>query len=350
MQTTTIVSWNQPQIGPVIQKLQSSTASVHTSTHSDIIKLFAATRRVDYFPVIVTASDLDDNPNYCAHNATILATQVCFSTVNQPNQWLCYDFQGVQVTPFQYVIRSGPFIAGSAHPRHWVVEGSVSGTIWTELDHRDDENTLNGANLTVRFGIPTQHRHQFRLIRIRQTGLNHCGNNSMTIAYFGITRMTECADLRIVKHVCQNLQIFPEKTFRLLYRATDDGFGAADFHRLCDGCTNTLTVIRINTGDIIGGYTPCEWKSACQLINDPTRQTFVFTMSRGENGKLRKFALKSNMGSTAIFCSSEFGPTFGTAYDLHICDRANVQQGSYCKHIGQNTFTVREIEVFEVDE
>jgi hypothetical protein len=204
MQTANTASWNQTQAESVIQKPLSSGASALNSTHSRVIALLAVTDGIDYFPVIVTASDPDDNPDYCAQNAAIPATLVCFSTVNLPNQWLCYDFQGARMTPFQYIIRSGPFTAGSAHPRHWVVEGSVSGTIWTVIDRRDNENALNGANLTVKFGIPTQHHHQFRLIRIRQTGLNHCGNNSMTLAYFGIIGTAECADLQIVKRVCEN--------------------------------------------------------------------------------------------------------------------------------------------------
>jgi hypothetical protein len=73
--------------------------------------------------------------------------------------------------------------------------------------------------------------------------------------------------------------MFRGRTFRLLYRATDDEFGAADFHRLCDGCTNTLTVVCTGTGDIVGGYTPSEWVSACRLLDDSAGQTFVFTMS-----------------------------------------------------------------------
>ena len=42
---------------------------------------------------------------------------------------------------------------------------------------------------------------------------------------------------------------------RLLYRATEDGFGVKDFHRVCDKKGPTLTIIKTTTDHIIGGFT-----------------------------------------------------------------------------------------------
>jgi hypothetical protein len=42
--------------------------------------------------------------------------------------------------------------------------------------------------------------------------------------------------------------------FSLLWRGSDDGFGASDFHDRWDGQANTLTVILDTSGNIFGGY------------------------------------------------------------------------------------------------
>ncbi len=40
----------------------------------------------------------------------------------------------------------------------------------------------------------------------------------------------------------------------LLYRASRDGFGAAQYHAKCDDITNTLTIIKTTEGYIFGAY------------------------------------------------------------------------------------------------
>jgi hypothetical protein len=47
-----------------------------------------------------------------------------------------------------------------------------------------------------------------------------------------------------------------DQRFKLLYRATKDGFKAIDFHRKCDTFAKTLTVIKVkDKSNIFGGYT-----------------------------------------------------------------------------------------------
>jgi hypothetical protein len=47
----------------------------------------------------------------------------------------------------------------------------------------------------------------------------------------------------------------------MLWRGSRDGFGAAELHRRCDGCTNTLTLISTTKGNIFGGFTPVKRES-----------------------------------------------------------------------------------------
>jgi len=45
----------------------------------------------------------------------------------------------------------------------------------------------------------------------------------------------------------------------MIYKATLDGFKAADFHRKCDNIGKTLTLIKTTKGYIFGGFTSESW-------------------------------------------------------------------------------------------
>jgi hypothetical protein len=47
---------------------------------------------------------------------------------------------------------------------------------------------------------------------------------------------------------------------KLLWRGSRDGFSAAEFHRRCDGHSNTLTLNLGTDGNVFGGFTPVEWE------------------------------------------------------------------------------------------
>ena len=50
-----------------------------------------------------------------------------------------------------------------------------------------------------------------------------------------------------------------DKEYQLLYKATRDGFGAHNFHDLCDGKGATISIIKSDTNKVFGGYTPIKW-------------------------------------------------------------------------------------------
>ncbi|PKY14500.1 hypothetical protein RhiirB3_519664 [Rhizophagus irregularis] len=55
--------------------------------------------------------------------------------------------------------------------------------------------------------------------------------------------------------------------FKLIHRASRDGFGNDKFHNNCDNKGPTIVVIKVKySGEIIGGYNPLEWR--CVKINE----------------------------------------------------------------------------------
>jgi hypothetical protein len=121
-------------------------------------------------------------------------------------------------------------------------------------------------------------------------------------------------------------------TFKLLYRASRDGFGSNDFHSKCDGHANTLTIFKTSeSSNIFGGFTSVAWESPLlgsgKCKSDPN--AFLFSLTNKEN-KPCKMKIDPNKIKNAIHCWSKFGPTFGFACpDIYIKNNANETKESY---------------------
>ena len=110
----------------------------------------------------------------------------------------------------------------------------------------------------------------------------------------------------------------------LLYRASDDGWQAQDFHSRCDNKGATLTVIKCTGGNIFGGDADASWTSNDSYTASP--QAFVFALRRPSGACAVKLPLVRHQH--AICCSSSYGPTFGRGHDIHVVDGANSNSGS----------------------
>uniref|UniRef100_U9TNG6 Serine-enriched protein n=1 Tax=Rhizophagus irregularis (strain DAOM 181602 / DAOM 197198 / MUCL 43194) TaxID=747089 RepID=U9TNG6_RHIID len=168
-----------------------------------------------------------------------------------------------------------------------------------------------------------------------------------------------------------NYKDLPSK-FKLIYRASRDGFGINNFHKNCDNKESTVIIIKIrNSGEIIGGYNPLEWRSIKIEENETSRllshnqdfyndykckasNSFIFSLTN------QKFPILSRISSkeeAIIWCKNK-GPCFGLQ-DLCIkplkpSNNFNVicesKQHSYEKKIiNGEIFEIEEYEVFQVD-
>ena len=64
-----------------------------------------------------------------------------------------------------------------------------------------------------------------------------------------------------------NLTKFNNKTWKLIYQASKDGFSSFDFHLKCNNYENTLTLIKTTKSYIFGGYTSRLWNE-CKENNN----------------------------------------------------------------------------------
>jgi len=151
-------------------------------------------------------------------------------------------------------------------------------------------------------------------------------------------------------------------TPKLLYRASRDGWGASDFHRMCDGKGATVTVVKSSGGYIFGGYTDVAWSGRAQYKS--SAESFLFSLKDHPDIGPVKMPIKSGMMENAVGHYSNLGPKFGRGGDLRVFSNANSSSKSTCNvgstyqlpsnisdpHFltGSKNFTVSEYEVFLV--
>jgi hypothetical protein len=119
----------------------------------------------------------------------------------------------------------------------------------------------------------------------------------------------------------------PNDKWTLLFRGTRDGFGAKDFHSRCDGHSNTLTILKAeDSPNIFGVFTSVSWESPTDKKFKSDPNAFIFSLTNKDNRPL-KIKIDPDEHEFAIFCHSEYGPTFGG--DIHIANNANTTMESY---------------------
>ena len=114
--------------------------------------------------------------------------------------------------------------------------------------------------------------------------------------------------------------------FKLIYRASRDGFAATDFHAKCDSRPMTLTIIKTTDGFVFGAYTAVAWDSTSGYKADP--DAFIFSLIN-PNSDLQLIRVTAAENNYAIYCKAGFGPTFGGGHDIKIWNNSNTTTESY---------------------
>jgi len=114
-----------------------------------------------------------------------------------------------------------------------------------------------------------------------------------------------------------NLCHMSNQQWKLIYRASESNFSAADFHSKCDGTPNTLTIIKSENSNVFGGFTGSSWSSNDGFKEDP--HAFIFSLINQEDDGV---LIKCSDSANAIYCHSNYGPCFGND-DLKISDMSN---------------------------
>ena len=119
-----------------------------------------------------------------------------------------------------------------------------------------------------------------------------------------------------------------------IYRGTEDGDKAENFHRLCDGNTNIIILIKTKNGKKIGGYTSIGFSSINQSNLDDT--AFIFSIDKRE-------IYPNIKGKNAIDSYQNLGPSF-SGDSIKIYDNF-LQEGGITSKIGLNYQTNEDYQI-----
>ena len=170
--------------------------------------------------------------------------------------------------------------------------------------------------------------------------------------------MTNIEDLDLIARglVKDNLESLKQLKvgYKLIYRATEHGETAEEFHDRCDNVEGTLTVVKTKEGNIFGGYTSISWDPE-EYSEKKDDNAFVFSLN------LKKLYFESGKRDCSIFCDSNKGPCFVGMFAIseNILDNKcyinpfsiqcySGESYSFEINQGKTEFYVEELEVFQV--
>jgi hypothetical protein len=119
--------------------------------------------------VTITSKSVCDDPRYALKNVADLTSGCSFRSKDEPGQWVCWDFREMRVQPTHYTIDAG-FL------KSWVVEGSLDGKSWTEIDQQTNNQDFKDWE-TASFAVSRP--VECRFIRLTQTDENHDDDDSL---------------------------------------------------------------------------------------------------------------------------------------------------------------------------
>ncbi|CAG8727378.1 750_t:CDS:2, partial [Acaulospora morrowiae] len=115
--------------------------------------------------------------------------------------------------------------------------------------------------------------------------------------------------------------------FKLLIRASRDGFSAEAFHSKCDYVTQTLVVAKVKgTNQVVGGYNPIQWNYSESPSRGSksfsrfgcTQDSFIFSFNDTHNPTMARLSrVVESLADESIYFSDSYGPCFGQS-DLHM--------------------------------
>ncbi len=196
---------------------------------------------------------------------------------------------------------------------------------------------------------------------IDNISINHIEEKRSYLIEFDSNILSKVQTFELIK-LCE----FDNKTeFKLLYRATRDGFSAEAFHSKCDKIPKTLTLIKVkDKPHIFGGYTEATWEGSGYKQD---QNAFIFSLVNNDNNPI-KMKTDDQYIQYAIECDPYYGPTFGGGRDFAIWSDSNTNASSfsilgntyqfpnykYCSNealsflAGSGLFLTSEIEVYQV--
>jgi hypothetical protein len=136
--------------------------------------------------ISITASSVGSPQSYPLRNLADFENRTYFSTRNEANSWICYDFKDMRVKLTHYSLRATRE-GSTCFLQSWILDGSVDGKSWVEMDRHEKDSSLNHREAIATFNIASS--SNYRYIRLCQIGPTTRGDHYLllnSIEFFGI--------------------------------------------------------------------------------------------------------------------------------------------------------------------
>jgi hypothetical protein len=130
--------------------------------------------------VTITSKSVDDRVSkYALKYVADFTSEHAFGSKNEPGQWICWDFREMRVSLTHYTLWTW-------YQKSWVVEGSLDGKSWTEIDRRTDNQVFKADWTTASFAVSCS--AECRFVRLTQTDARRNGDDYLdlrAVEFFG---------------------------------------------------------------------------------------------------------------------------------------------------------------------
>ena len=203
-------------------------------------------------------------------------------------------------------------IAGSIYEKDYYLKKNKENKSYKIINKKSVEN----CNMDLSFGLQDKNQYSNKIFSIDSKIISNFKEFDFIITHLKI---------KFNKEIVGSIRI---------YRASEDGDKAENFHRLCDGNTNIIILIKTKNGKKIGGYTSIGFSNVNQSILDDT--AFIFSIDKRE-------IYPNIKGKTAIDSYQHLGPTF-SGDSIKIYDNF-LKEGGITSKVGLNFQTNEDYQI-----
>ena len=203
-------------------------------------------------------------------------------------------------------------IAGSIYEKDYYLKKNKENKSYKIIN----KNSVENCNIDLSFGLQDKNQYSNKIFSIDSKIISNFKEFDFIINHLKI---------KFNKEIVGSIRI---------YRASEDGDKAENFHRLCDGNTNIIILIKTKNGKKIGGYTSIGFSNVNQSILDDT--AFIFSIDKRE-------IYPNIKGKTAIDSYQHLGPTF-SGDSIKIYDNF-LKEGGITSKVGLNFQTNEDYQI-----
>lgn len=132
--------------------------------------------------IVISHSSLRDSGQEASNVVLYERSDKYFCSGNNPDSWICFEFKKHRIILTGYQIQTTRW-GSNWNPKSWIVEGSLDGDDWKNLDEQKDYPYLKEYDHTCNFTLENHTKLGCKFIRFRQTGPNWNNSNYFSLRH-----------------------------------------------------------------------------------------------------------------------------------------------------------------------